>query len=76
LYSSDDEESCELSQENCDVSGGICSNQSEINVKISSCSERSVNCDEEENVSDSSSKQNGIWAKVLERVFIVLANMA
>jgi hypothetical protein len=32
-------------------------------VKISSCGEESVSSDEEENVSDSSSKQYGIWAE-------------
>jgi hypothetical protein len=36
---------------------------SEINVKILSHGKQSVSSDEEDNVSDNSSKQHGIWAK-------------
>jgi hypothetical protein len=55
----------ELLQENqcSDISESECSSNSEINVKILSCGEQSVNSDEEENVSDSSSMQHGIWTK-------------
>jgi hypothetical protein len=55
----------ELLQENgcSDMSVSECSSDSEINVKISSCCEQSVSSDEEENVSDNSSIQHGIWTK-------------
>jgi hypothetical protein len=36
---------------------------SEINVKIPSWGEQSVTSHEEENISDNSSMQHGIWAK-------------
>jgi hypothetical protein len=32
-------------------------------MKISSCGEHIVSCDEEENVSDNNSMQHGVWAK-------------
>jgi hypothetical protein len=56
---------CELLQENecSDISESICSNDSEVNVKISSCGEHSVSSDEEEHVSDNNSMLHGIWAK-------------
>jgi hypothetical protein len=59
---SDEEVLCELFQENecSDISESACSSDSEINVKISSCGEQSVSCDEE-NASDSSSMLHGIW---------------
>jgi hypothetical protein len=50
-----------LQENECsDISESECSSDSEINVKISSCGEQSVSCDEEENISDNSSTQNGI----------------
>jgi hypothetical protein len=65
MHVSDGELLCELLQENgcSDVSASECSSDSEINVKISSYCEQSVNSDEEENVSDNSSIQHGIWTK-------------
>jgi hypothetical protein len=45
-----------------DISQSEYSNDSDINVKISSCGEQSENS-EEENISDNSSMQHGIWAK-------------
>jgi hypothetical protein len=55
----------ELLQENeySDISESEYSSDSEINVKISSCGEQSVSS-EEENDSDNSSMQHGIWAKL------------
>jgi hypothetical protein len=46
----------ELLQENecSDISESVYSSNSEINVKISSCGEKSVSFDEEENVNDNS----------------------
>jgi hypothetical protein len=46
-----------------DISEGVYSSESEINVKIYSCGEQSVRSNEEENVSDGSCMQHGIWAK-------------
>jgi hypothetical protein len=46
-----------------DISESDYSSDSEINVKLLSCSEQSVSSDEEENVSDNSSVKDGIWAK-------------
>jgi hypothetical protein len=43
-----------------DISESEYSSDSEINVKFSSCG---FSSDEEENVSDSSNMQHGIWAK-------------
>jgi hypothetical protein len=56
---------CELLQgiEYCDISESEYGSDSKISVKISSCGEQSVSSDEEENVSDKSSMQHGIWAK-------------
>jgi hypothetical protein len=39
------------------------SSDSEISVKFLSCGEQCVSPDKEENISDSSSMQHGIWAK-------------
>jgi hypothetical protein len=60
-----DEVSYELLQENgySDIYESEYSSGSEINVKISSCGELSVSSYEEENVSDNSSMQHGIWAE-------------
>jgi hypothetical protein len=62
---SDEEVICELLQENgCSgITESKYSSDSEINMKISSSGEQSVSPDEEENVSDSSSMQHGIWTK-------------
>jgi hypothetical protein len=38
------------------------SSDSEVNVKISSGGERSVSCNEAENISDNSSMQHDVWA--------------
>jgi hypothetical protein len=46
-----------------DISGSEYSSNSEINVKIWSCCEQSVNSDDEENVSDNSSMQHDKQAK-------------
>jgi hypothetical protein len=61
---SDEEAFYEPLQENeySDISGNEYSNDTKINVKISSCDEQSVSSDAEEKVSDSS-MQHGIWAK-------------
>jgi hypothetical protein len=61
-----DEVSYELLQENeyRDISESEYSCDSEINVKILSCSEQSISSDEEENVSDNSNMQHGIWAEL------------
>jgi hypothetical protein len=55
----------ELLQENKynNISESEYSSDSKINVKILSCGEENVSFDEEENVSDNSSMQHGIWAK-------------
>jgi hypothetical protein len=43
--------------------GYTCSSDSAINVNSSSCSEQRISSDKDENVSDNSSMQHGIWAK-------------
>jgi hypothetical protein len=55
----------ELLQKNeyCDISENEYSSDSEVNVKILSCGEHSVSCDEEEYVSDNSSMWHGMWKK-------------
>jgi hypothetical protein len=62
---SDEEVLYELLQENeySDIFESEYNSDSEINEKISSYGEHSVSFDEEENVSDNSSMQHGIWAK-------------
>jgi hypothetical protein len=54
----------ELLKENeySNISESEYSNDSEINGKNSSCGQ-SVSCDEEENVSDNSGMQHGMWTK-------------
>jgi hypothetical protein len=56
--------SYELLQENGfnGISDGEYSSVSEVNVKISSGGERSVSCNEAENISDNSSMQLDVWA--------------
>jgi hypothetical protein len=64
VRASDEEVLYELLEENeySDISESKYSNDSEINVNILSCGERSVISDDK-NVSDSSSVQLHIWAK-------------
>jgi hypothetical protein len=67
---SDEEVLYELLQKNeySNISESNYSSDSEINVKILSYVVQSVSFEEEENVSDNSSMQHGIWAKsVAER---------
>jgi hypothetical protein len=61
-----DEEVYKLLQENeySTISVSKYSSDSEINVNILSCGELNVSCGEEENVSDNSSMQRGLWGKV------------
>jgi hypothetical protein len=65
MYVSDEEVLHKLLQENgySDITESEYSSESEINAKISSSGEQSVSTDEEEDISDSSSMQHGIWAK-------------
>jgi hypothetical protein len=49
--------------EHSGISETVYSSDSEINVKISSCGEQSVNSDDEENVSGNSNIQHDMWAK-------------
>jgi hypothetical protein len=60
-----DEVLYELLQENecSDISEIKSSSDSKINVKILSCGEQNVSSDIEENVSDNSIMQYGIWAE-------------
>jgi hypothetical protein len=50
-------------REYSDIYESIYSSDNKINVKILSCDEQNVRSNDEENVSDSSSMQHGIWAK-------------
>jgi hypothetical protein len=61
---SDEQMLRDLLQDNeySDISESVYSSDSKMNVKISSCGEQSVSSDEEENGSDNSSMQHGIWA--------------
>jgi hypothetical protein len=61
---SDEEVLYELLQENeySDIFERECSSDSEIDGKFLSCGKQSVRSDEE-NISDSSSMQHGIWVK-------------
>jgi hypothetical protein len=52
-----------VAREYSDIYESIYSSDNKINVKILSCGEQSVSWNDEENVSDSSSMQHGIWAK-------------
>jgi hypothetical protein len=65
MHVNDEEVLYELLQENeySDISEIECSSDSEIDGKFLSCGEESVSSDEEENISDSSSMQHGIWVK-------------
>jgi hypothetical protein len=65
MHVSDKEVFHELLQENeySDIFESECSSNSERNVKILFCGEQKICSDEEENVSDNSSMQHGMWAK-------------
>jgi hypothetical protein len=81
MHVSDEELLHELLHKNTysDISESKYSSDSEINVKISSCGEQSLSSDVEENVSDNSRMQHGIWGQsqaLSDHVFHLLENLA
>jgi hypothetical protein len=53
-----------LKENECsDISESECSNDSDMSVKISSCGEQSISCDDEDGVNDNSNLQDDMWTR-------------